>query len=434
LPQGPELVRSIGRFGLVALVLNNIIGTAVFVLPGTIADRLGWASIAAWVVAAFLTSVMILCFSEVASRFSGAGGAYLFTRAAFGPFFGLQMGWLVYFSRAVTAALQANVFAAYLAELWPWAGTRAGALVATTAFIGFLTIVNLKSVRSGARVSSVLAMVKIAPLIAFGALGIYWVIAGQAGPAPTPSNPTLNGWLGVFLLLLFAYGGYESALIPLGEAKDPRRDAPAALWLSLGIVIVVYLATQITVLATLPEPAATSRPLAASVRVILGEPGAVAITVAALISVYGWLATNILTVPRLSMAMAERGDFPAIMSWIHPVTRTPWVSILVFGVLSCVLANLAGTLQNLTLSAVSRLFTYGGVCAALPVLRRKERRGDPAVPPALFPAPMGSVVAAMGVGISLVLTSQMQRREAVILLVVAVLATVYWFARRRSKP
>ncbi|HET6778963.1 MAG TPA: amino acid permease, partial [Gemmatimonadales bacterium] len=105
----PTLVRTLGRWSLAALVLNGIIGTSVFILPGTLGGRLGWMSLAAWGLAALLSGSMILCFAEVSSRFSQAGGAYLFTQAAFGPFVGLQVGWLSYFVRAITGAVQANL-------------------------------------------------------------------------------------------------------------------------------------------------------------------------------------------------------------------------------------------------------------------------------------------------------------------------------------
>jgi amino acid transporter len=428
----PVLVRSIGRWSLAAMVLNNIIGTGVFILPGTIGAQLGWMSVVAWIVAALLTVALMLCFAEVASRFTAAGGAYLFTRAAFGPFVGLQIGWLTYFSRAVTAALQANVFATYLAEVWPRAGTRLGSVLATTLFIGFLTAINLRSVRSGARTSTVLAGIKLASLFAFGVLGLIW-IAGHDAPTPLPAAPTLGGWLGAILLLLFAYSGYESALIPAGEATNPRRDSPFALFLGLGLVTVVYLAAQITVLATLPDPGATNRPLAASVRAMLGETGAIVISIAALISVYGWLAANLLAAPRLSMAMAERGDLPRVFAHVHPVFRTPWVSILTFGLLSWVLANQAGLLQNLGLSAVSRLFIYGGVCAALPVLRRRERAGNGVVGPALFHAPVGTALAVFCVMLSIVLATRMTVREIIIMLALFVLATLWWQATGRTR-
>lgn len=428
----PELVRSLGRWSLAALVLNGIIGSSVFFLPGPLADRLGWMSLVAWAVAAACCGAMILCFAEVSSRFSAAGGAYLFTQAAFGNFVGLQVGWLSYFVRAITAAVQANLFSTYLAEFWPWAGTRLGGVAATTLFIGALAAANVRSVVSGARLSNGFAVVKITPLLLFGAAGLAWIAGGKTLPAPLPSDPSLSGWLEVLLLLMFAYGGFESAVIPLGEARNPRRDAPVALLTGLGLAALVYLLAQLTVLATLPNPAGSSRPLADSARVMLGNTGATIVTVAALISVYGWLASNLLTVPRLSMAMAERGDFPAFFARVHPVFRTPWLSILFFAAASWALANQAGLLQNLSLAAVSRLFTYGLVCASLPVFRRRDRLGGPGVSPALFHAPLGNALAAFSVLVSITLASRMNLREAVTMALTAALATLYWFLRRRQ--
>ena len=427
----PELVRSLGRWSITALVLNGIIGSSVFFLPGPLAERLGWMSLAAWAIAAGFCAAMILCFAEVASRFSGAGGAYLFTRAAFGPFVGLQVGWLSYFVRAITAAVQANLFSTYLAEFWPGAGTRLGGVAATTLFIGLLTAANIRSVISGARLSNTFALVKITPLLLFGVMGLAWIAGGKAIHAPLPSDPSISGWLEVLLLLMFAYGGFESAVIPLGEARNPRRDAPFALIAGLALAALVYLLAQLTVLVTLPDPAATSRPLAASARAMLGNTGATIITLAALVSVYGWLASNLLTVPRLSMAMAQRGDFPAFFEKVHPVFRTPWVSILIFAGVSWALANQAGLLQNLSLAAVSRLFTYGLVCAALPVLRRRDRLGRNEVPTPLFRAPWGNALATFAVIVSITLATRMNLREAITMALTVLLATLYWYLRRR---
>jgi amino acid transporter len=418
---------------MAALVLNGIIGSGVFVLPGTVGGSLGWASLWAWTLAAVFTAAMIFCFAEVASRFSGSGGAYLFTLAAFGPFIALQVGWLSYFVRAISAAVQANLFSTYLAEFLPWAGTRAGGIVISTLFIGFLAAINIRSVISGARVSNAFALVKVIPLLAFGVLGLLWITSGKTVAQSTVADPTLGGWLYALLLLMFAYGGFETAVIPLAEAKDPGRDAPFALLVGLGVATLLYLVAQLTVLATLPDPDATNRPLAASVRVMVGAGGAALITVAALISVYGWLATNMLTVPRLSMAMAERGDFPRVLARVHPTFRTPWISVLVFAGISWLLANQAGLLQNLSLSAVSRLFVYGLVCASLPVFRRRDARGSGEVGPARFRAPAGMALAVLGVAASVVLAARMNGREAVTMTVLVALASAHWFARARER-
>jgi basic amino acid/polyamine antiporter, APA family len=169
---------------MAALVLNGVIGSGVFVLPGTLGGQLGWASLIAWTIAAALTATMTFSFAEVASRFSGSGGAYVFTQAAFGPFVGLQVGWLSYFVRVISAAVQANLFTTYLAGFVPWASTRVGGMVVTTAFIGFLAAINIRSVVSGARASNTFALLKVAPLVAFGILGVVWIASGKAVQAP----------------------------------------------------------------------------------------------------------------------------------------------------------------------------------------------------------------------------------------------------------
>lgn len=432
-PKMPALVQAIGRWSFVGLVLNTIIGTGVFVLPGTLGGALGWWSMVAWLVAALLTGAMIFSFAEVASRFSRAGGAYLYGKAAFGPVVGIQMAWMGYFVRCITAAVQANLFTTYLVELWPAAAGRPQQVAITAAFIGLQALVNVRSVGSGAAVSNVFAVVKLVPLVVFGVLGLAWLSAGRAAPAAIATDPTLGGWLNAGVLLMFAYGGFESALIPVAEAKDARRDAPFALVTGLALVTVVYLAAQLTVLVTLSEPAANNRPLAASARVMLGDGAAIVITVAALISVYGWVASNMLNVPRLTMAMAERGELPAFFAKVHPVYRTPWVSIVIFAAISLALALQADLLRNLSLSAVSRLLLYGGVCASLPVFRSREKRGisTPGVEPALFRVRGGPVLAAIGVALSLLLATRMTAADGIKMGVMMVIAAGHWWYLRR---
>jgi amino acid transporter len=259
---------------------------------------------------------------------------------------------------------------------------------------------------------------------------------GNTVPPAAATDSSLGGWLSALVLLMFAYGGFESALIPVAEAKDARRDAPFALIVGLAMVTVLYLAAQFAVLVTLSEPAANNRPLAESARVMLGTGGAVVITVAALISVYGWVASNMLNVPRLTMAMADRGDLPAFFGRIHPTFRTPWISIVIFAVISWALALQAGLLSNLSLSAVSRLLLYGSVCASLPVFRRREARGQlqPGVHPALFRAWGGNILAIVGIGIAVVLVSRVNQREAITMLVTfAIAAGHWWFLRNRRR-
>ena len=423
-------VRTLGRWSLAGLVLNGIIGSGVFALPGTVAERLGWLSLVAFVAAALLAGAIILCFAEVASRFEEAGGPYLYAQAAFGRFAGLQMAWMSYFVRVASAAVQVNLLTVYLAEFWAPASTRLGGAVVSALLLGFLAVVNVRGVKAGAGMSNLFAVTKILPLLIFAGLGVLWMMKGQTVPAPSPTSNTPVGWLQVLLLLMFSYGGFEAALLPMGESKNPRRDAPFALLIGLGIVVLIYLLVQLTVLVTLPEPGASDRPLAAAARVLLGGPGAAFMTLAALVSVYGWGAGNMLNVPRLTMAMAERGDLPAFFGRIHPRYHTPYVSILLFAGLVFLLSLQGGLLSNISLSTVSRLLTYGLVCAAFPVFRRWDAIAG-RIAPALFRIPMGNLVAGIGLVTALVLVTRMNGREAIWLGVMVLIGAVHWLVVRR---
>jgi len=141
----------------------------------------------------------------------------------------------------------------------------------------------------------------------------------QFGALPPTGGPVpLRNWLEVALVIMFAYGGFEGAVVPMAEAKNPRRDAPFALGTSLVTVAVLFCAIQYVVVAILPAAAATDRPLAVAARQMWGPPGAVLITLGALISVYGYLSAQMLNTPRLTFALGERGDAPALFSQIHP--------------------------------------------------------------------------------------------------------------------
>ncbi len=435
-PSGATLVRSIGRWSLAALVLNGILGSGIFALPGTVADRLGAMSLVAWIGAALIIGVIMACFAEVASRFLDAGGPYLYAQAAFGRLIGLQMGWMAYLVRLTAAATNVNVFTAYFAEFWGPAAGRAGGAAVATVLLGVLAVVNYRGVSGGTRLSNAFAVAKVLPLLVFIGFGVWWGLSHGSFATPSPAEAgTPTGWLQVILLLIFAYGGFEAALIPLGEARDPRRDAPFALFVGLAVVTVLYLLVQVTVLVTLADPAASARPLAEAARVLFGRAGAAFMALAALISVYGYLAGAMLNVPRLTYAMAERGDLPRIFGAIHQTFRTPTVSILVYAFLVWFLAVQGSLIQNLSLSAVSRLSTYGLACAAVPMLRRLDRLGRAPGSPALFRIPWATTLATLGVLFSLVLATRMNAREALLLGLTVLIALAHWAAvRRRPAP
>ncbi|HXP15774.1 MAG TPA: amino acid permease [Terriglobales bacterium] len=420
------LVRAIGRWSLAALMVNSIIGSGVFGLPSEVARLVGGASPWAVLLAGAAVAIIMACFAEVASYFSEAGGPYLYSRVAFGRLVGIETGWMLWLARITAPAASANLFVTYASEFWPRATQAGPRLAILSLLIGVLALVNFRGVRGGAQVSNVFTVAKLAPLFAVALAGTAYLLAGHGVDTEAASAGGVSPWLKAMLLLVFAYGGFEGALTPMSEAKDPRRDAAFALFTALITCTLLYTLIQWAVIGILPHAAQAARPLADVARILRGGAGAILIASGALISIYGYLSANMLAVPRITFALAERGDFPSLFAAVHPRFRTPYVSIAVFALLTWLLALLGSFSWNVTLSAVARLFYYGLVCAALPVLRRRE----PAA--ARFRLPGGVFFALLGVGICLVLITQVNLSGSLILLATVLVAFFNWILVRGS--
>ena len=420
----PELVRAIGRWTLTGLVLNSIIGSGIFGLPSVVAGSLGKASPWAYLVAAAGVGTIMACFAEVGSRFREAGGVYLYAREAFGRFAGIQMAWVSWLVRLTAAAANANLFVIYLAQFWSPANERVSRLAILTLLIGVLAFVNYRGVRAGAQLSNVFVISKLVPMLLFALVGLFFL---RPGTFVAPTFAARGAWMDAVLVLVFAYGGFEAALFPMGEAKNPQRDVPFALFVALGVVTFLYTAIQVVVLGVLDSPEKIDRPLAAAAAQFLGPAGAALMTVGALVSVYGYLNGMMLNTPRLTYALAERHDFPHFLAAVHPRFRTPHVSIIAFGLMVWALAVAGNFRWNVTLSAVARLFTYAATCAAVIALRKKQPGRE------VFRLPAGSVVALAGIAFSLVLVTRMDWSAVIIITVTAGIALVNWFWARKQK-
>jgi APA family basic amino acid/polyamine antiporter len=424
-----ELIRAIGRWSLVALVVNSIIGSGVFGLPSTVAGIIGNYSPYAVLAAGAGMSVIIGCFAEVASRFQQAGGPYLYARVAFGRLMGIQTAWMLWLGQVAAPAANANLFVIYLGEFFPHANDPVPRALILTALVGLLTLINIRGVRAGAQVSNLFTAAKLVPLFAVIVLGLvvlqhhHWTIA----TAPIAS-PGTSQWLKAMLLLVFAYGGFETALAPMSEAKNPRRDAPFALFTALLLCTVLYALIQWVVVGVLPNAGHSQRPLADVARIAVGPVGAALIAIGALISFYGYLSAKILAMPRVPFALAEQGDLPKAFAAVHRRFHTPYVSILVFAALVWGLALIGDFKWNVTLSAVARLLYYGVGCAALPILRRKNPEGAGA----MFHLPAGNFFAVLGVILCVILITRVDFGQSLILVATFTLAFVNWASVARG--
>ena len=417
-----------GRWTLTALVINSIIGSGIFGLPSVVAGYIGRLSPLAYLVAAAGIGVVIACFAEVASQFGMAGGPYLYARETFGRFTGIEIAWLLWLVRLTAAAAAANLFIDYLAEFWPRVQEPGARLLVLAVLIGVIAAVNVHGVKSGAAISNFFTGAKLLPLILFVAAGGVYLARSHPvisiGLQSATASVPLRNWLEAVLVLMFAYGGFEGAVVPMAEAKDPRRDAPFALFFAMVVVTLLFCAIQYVVVVVLPSASETDRPLAAAARQIYGTSGALLISTGALISLYGYLSAQMLHTPRLTFALGENGDFPRFFARIHQRYRTPHISIAVFaGIVWCLAA--AGNFRwNVILSSVGRLFVYGATCAALPVLRRKNPGAE------AYRLPAGNFLAALGVLFMLLLATRMSRGEGFVILATMSIALTNWLWAR----
>lgn len=417
-----ELVRAIGRWSMVALAVNCILGSGIFGLPAPVAAYVGKWSPLAVLIAGLAMAAIIGCYAEAASQFTESGGHYLYVRRAFGRFAGIQVGWMTLLSRLTACAAAVNLLVISLGEFWAGAADPVPRFVVVSLFVGTLGLANYRGVAAGTLVSNVSVVAKLVPLVLVCAVGLAYLTSHPV-LAPAAAGG-LDAWLKAVLLLIFAYGGYEAALFPMGEARDPRHDAGFALFVALLVVAFLYTVLQLVVVGALPDASRSERPLADAARVMMGQGGAALISIGALISVYGYLSANLLGGPRGTFALAERGDFPARFAAIHPRFHTPYFSIIVYALSVWAFALLGSFTWNVTLSAVARLFYYGAVCAAVPVLRVKQPDA------AAFRLPGGLLVPALGVLICLALLTRVDFSKSLILLAVILTATVNWLLAR----
>jgi APA family basic amino acid/polyamine antiporter len=431
-PGRPPLVRAVGLFSLTLIAVNGMVGAGIFVLPAQVAAILGPASLWAYVMAGLATALIVICFAEVGALFNRSGGPYLYARTAFGNFVGFEMGWLMLMSRLTALAAISNALASYLGFFWPAAAYGAGRILVISACIGVLGAINFRGVKYGTWANNLLTISKLVPLLVFVAAGVFWLDPHRS-PAWTLPEPA--GLRQAGLLLIFAFGGFEFAVVPGEEVVNPKRNVPIALLTAIAFVVVLYLLIQFVAQSTLPDLATSATPLASASRRFLGPFGGFLLAAGGILSTMGTNGGNLLVTPRVIYAMAEAEQLPSMFARVHPRYRTPYIAVVTTTLLGWAFAVSSQFAALIALSAIARLLYYAATCLALPVFRRTmpdaERR---------FAVPGGAAIpiaaAAMSAWLLLGSTkAQVALTAAVLLVGVAVfgcyrLSTV--LARRRA--
>lgn len=419
-----RLVRAVGMWGLAASILNVTVGGGIFRLPAGTAAGLGSAAPVAYVVCALAMALIVLCFAEAGSRVSLTGGPYAYVEVAFGPFVGFLSGVLLWLTGTFALSAVATVFADAIAALVPalsGRGARAAVLALIFALLGG---VNVLGVKRGTALNAVATVAKLLPLLLLLGAGAFAVQSGNLAMEAAPSADDLAR---TSILLIFAFAGIETALVPSGEVRDVSRTVPRAVFLAMGGVTLLYLGLHLVSQGVLGDALAASQtPLADAAAVVMGPWGRTLILVGAAVSMFGYVSGMTLAVPRALFALARDGFLPRAVAAVHSRWHTPHVAIAAQAVLVWVLAVSSGFERLAILANVSTLLVYAGCALAAWQLRRRNVQAG-GIP---FHLPGGAVVPWLALAvIAWLLTSVTGAEWRVVAMVVAVAVAIYFVTK-----
>jgi APA family basic amino acid/polyamine antiporter len=440
--QGPEeLRRELGLASGALMVVGGIIGSGIFFTPAEVARALpsgGWI-LGVWTLGGAVALAGALTYAELGAMFPQAGGAYVYIRRAFGPLLAFLCGWMTMLSIATGAlAAVAMGFAGYVERFLPL-GAIGGRIGLAALTLTVLCGTNYVGVRPGAFVQNVLTVAKVAALAALIVAGVVMFAALGTPPAapdaPAPRESIVAGFAAAFVAVLFTVGGWQQMNMVAGEIRDPDRNIPRALAIGIGIVIVIYLGANVVYLRALGRDglAASAAVAADTAQRLVGPAGATFITVAAMLSILGFVNVAVLGNSRIPYAMAKDGTFLGVAGRVHPRFGTPHVAIAILWVWSLVLLfGTRGQIGTLLSGVVFADWIFFGLGAAsvfvlrrtMPDARRPYRAFGYPIGPALF------VVAAVGGVLSAIVAAPGMSGVGSLLLVAGVV--VYAIGARRG--
>jgi amino acid transporter len=373
-PSGADarLVRAIGTWGLAASIVNVTVGGGIFRLPAGVAASLGAAAPIAYLVCTVAMALIVICFADAGSRVSMTGGPYAYVETAFGPFVGFMCGALLWVGMTFALSAVATFFADSVAALAPSIGP-AGKRAALVVTLVVLAAANMRGVRGVTRANIVFTVAKLLPLLGLIVVGAFAMRAENLAVTAMPAPSAVSR---ASLLLLFAFLGVESALVPSGEVKDPGRTVPRAIFLAMGAVALLYVTVQVVAQGLLGSAlAGDPTPLASAAAVAMGPAGRSLILVGSVVSMFGYVSGMTLAVPRMLFAFGRDGFLPAPLAAVHSRWRTPHVAIAAQTAVVILLA-LFGIFEKLAVAAnATMLIVYAACCLAAVALRRRGVQG-----------------------------------------------------------
>jgi amino acid transporter len=423
----------VGSWALAASIVNITIGGGIFRLPASpdVSGVLGAAAPLAYLVCAVAMGLIVLCFAEAGSRVSLTGGPYAYVEVAFGPFAGWGCGVLLWLLGTFATSAVATVYADNLARLVPPLGAPWARAAALTATFAAVAVVNVRGVRHGARLNTVATIAKLAPLLLLVLVG---ALAVEPANLRWEGAPAAGDVSRAAVVLIFAFAGLESALVPSGEVRDPARTVPRAVFIAMAVVTLLYVAVHVVALGILGDAlVGSSAPLADAAGRAMGPWGSRMLAAGVVISTFGYLSGMLLAIPRALFAFGRDGFLPRRLAAVHPRFRTPHAAIAAQTVIALSLAVTSGFERLALLANIAVLVLYLACCLAAWELRRRDVRAEDAasVP---FRVPGAALVPALAALVILFLLRSVTLAEwSVLLGVLAATVVIYLLTASRRR-
>lgn len=427
-----SLIRALGVWGLAANIVNITVGGGIFRLPAAAAAALGPAAPVAYVVCAVAMTLIVLCFAEAGSRVSLTGGVYAYVEVAFGPLIGFVTGVMLWAGITAATAAVASFFADAMVALIPSLGSGHARATSLIVVLVALAALNIGGVKGASRFNVVMTLAKLLPLVLLLVVGVASI---KSQNLVWHGAPAMSDVGRASVVLIFAFLGVETALVPSGEVRDSSTTVPRAIFIAMTAVTILYIAVQIVAQGILGTALAGQKtPLAEAAAVALGAPGRTLILIGSTISIFGYVSGMTLAVPRMLFAFGRDGFLPSQLASVHAKFRTPHIAIVIQTLIVIGLA-VTGSFEKLAIIANgSVLLVYAACCVAVVELRRQkvQESGTP------FRIPFAAAVPVLAFGVIVWLLTSLAADEWKALLVVGAVAIVVYAAslpsRRAAAP
>lgn len=360
-----------GLFSASLLLINGTIGSGIFLLPGQSYSLMGTSSLIIYVLSALLAMGLAACFAEVGGMFTRNGGPYIYTREAFGEFWGFEIGIMKFAVGVISGATMAVAFTTALSAIWPEAGSGMTRNLIIVTLIGGLGIINLIGVSTTKLVNNIVTLAKLVPLVILVCVGIFFMKGDNFLPL-MPDEVTATKFSDALLVTFYAFTGFASLATAAEDIDDPQKNIPKAIILSMGAVSVFYILIQAVCIGTMGTALANSEnPIVDAMQVFMGSWGAKLVTIGSLISILGVNLTNAFYCPRGCVALAEDGMMPKVVRK-KATNGVPYVAVLLYVCVTIPLALSGSFAQLAAINVISKFTQYIPTCLAVMVFRRKR--------------------------------------------------------------